>query len=52
MCVSDTHVKTDGMTHPMPDGDVLLHSGDFTYTGSLSEAKDFNAWLGKFVREG
>ncbi|XP_037775319.1 metallophosphoesterase MPPED2-like isoform X3 [Penaeus monodon] len=46
VCVSDTHVKTDDMTHPMPDGDVLLHSGDFTYTGSLSEAEKFNNWLG------
>lgn len=29
----------------MPDGDVLIHCGDFTNHGSLSEVREFAAWL-------
>ena len=31
----------------MPPGDVLIHSGDFTYTGYPKEVLDFNEFLGK-----
>ena len=31
----------------MPFGDVLIHAGDFTYTGSLEEVEQFNEWLGR-----
>ena len=30
----------------MPDGDVLIHAGDMTQNGEVSEVRDFNRWLG------
>lgn len=45
VCVSDTHSRTDGIQ--MPDGDVLLHTGDFSNLGLPSEVKKFSEWLGK-----
>ena len=30
----------------IPDGDVLIHAGDFTRCGHLQEVKEFNTWLG------
>jgi len=34
------------MKHVLPDGDVLIHAGDFTLTGHVSEVKKFHTWLG------
>ncbi|XP_066265191.1 metallophosphoesterase domain-containing protein 1-like [Branchiostoma lanceolatum] len=45
VCVSDTHSRSDRMG-TIPDGDVLLHAGDFTDLGHLQKVKDFNTWLG------
>eukprot|EP01063_Lacrimia_lanifica_P031390 TRINITY_DN5160_c0_g2_i1.p1 TRINITY_DN5160_c0_g2~~TRINITY_DN5160_c0_g2_i1.p1 ORF type:complete len:309 (+),score=83.74 TRINITY_DN5160_c0_g2_i1:49-975(+) len=39
--VSDTHNRT----FAVPDGDVLVHTGDFSDGGSKDEATAFNAWL-------
>ena len=42
--LSDTH----GCHHRLrnlPEADVLVHSGDFTMTGTESEALDFLNWL-------
>lgn len=43
VCLSDTH----GMHAQLkvPDGDILLHAGDFTNIGSMVEFIDFNNWL-------
>ena len=30
----------------MPEGDVLLHTGDFTMWGEKQEVIEFNQWLG------
>ena len=30
VCTSDTHNQTDGYNFQIPDGDVLLHAGDFS----------------------
>jgi len=35
VCVSDTHLKTSEMVHPVPDGDILIHAGDFSRRGYL-----------------
>jgi hypothetical protein len=43
-CLSDTHCQH--RTLRVPDGDVLLHAGDFTKFGDLDHVADFNAWLG------
>ena len=43
VCISDTHNKTDRME--LPEGDVLLHAGDFTQTGGQNEVKHFIDFL-------
>jgi Icc-related predicted phosphoesterase len=44
VCISDTHGKHRELK--LPDGDVLLHCGDFTDKGTHEEIMDFNEWLG------
>ncbi|KAJ7248843.1 Metallo-dependent phosphatase [Mycena haematopus] len=39
--ISDTH----GRTFPVPDGDVLLHSGDLTRSGTLNDLRQIMTWL-------
>ncbi len=46
VCISDTHSRTDKLHESIPAGDILLHAGDFTAAGSLSEVKLFNDFLG------
>merc|ERR1712137_542435 len=31
----------------VPPGDILIHAGDFTNTGLITEVEDFNHFLGK-----
>lgn len=46
VCISDTHGKHAGIR--LPEGDVLIHAGDFmTYGDRLSEIASFNHWLSK-----
>lgn len=41
VCISDNHThKFD-----VPDGDVLLHSGDLTHTGKVVEFEKTMEWL-------
>lgn len=43
VCVSDTHE-----TFPeLPDGDILLHAGDWTRRGEIAPISRFDSWLGK-----
>eukprot|EP00301_Raphidiophrys_heterophryoidea_P024364 c788_g1_i1.p1 GENE.c788_g1_i1~~c788_g1_i1.p1 ORF type:complete len:221 (+),score=46.68 c788_g1_i1:80-742(+) len=44
VCMSDTH--GDHRRIQVPDGDVLVHAGDFTCFGKKEHAQDFNEWLG------
>jgi hypothetical protein len=41
VCISDTHAHA----FEVPDGDVLLHSGDLTNTGTLREFEKTMDWL-------
>ncbi|EPQ58009.1 Metallo-dependent phosphatase [Gloeophyllum trabeum ATCC 11539] len=41
VCISDTHAHV----FPVPDGDVLLHSGDITNTGKLGDFQTSMGWL-------
>jgi len=41
VCISDTHSRTFNV----PDGDVLLHSGDLTKTGTLEDFEKTMTWL-------
>ena len=34
------------ISRSIPEGDVLLHTGDFTMRGGEQEVIDFNEWLG------
>ena len=43
VCISDTHSETRWLN--VPDGDVLIHAGDFTYDGSLRELLKFVEFL-------
>ena len=43
VCISDTHMMHDRV--PIPDGDVLIHAGDFSMRGDLVEIAGFNAFL-------
>lgn len=42
--ISDTHMKHGELA--IPNGDALIHAGDFTNRGTLQEIVAFNAWLG------
>jgi Icc-related predicted phosphoesterase len=44
VCISDTHCGHDKLK--MPEGDVLIHAGDFTYFGKPNQSEKFNEWLG------
>lgn len=43
VCISDTHNCNDQIT--VPDGDILIHSGDATITGTVEEVTRFNEWF-------
>lgn len=43
VCLSDTHNCNDQID--VPDGDILIHSGDATITGTVEEIKRFNSWF-------
>ena len=38
--------QAETMLEPVPDGDILIHSGDFTNYGRKEEVVKFNNWLG------
>jgi predicted phosphodiesterase len=42
--ISDTHQRHDDLV--VPDGDVLVHAGDFSRRGKEGEVVRFDAWLG------
>ena len=44
VCISDTHEFHRQIK--VPDGDVLIHSGDFSWRGTEEATVDFNEWLG------
>lgn len=44
VAISDTHMRHDRLE--VPDGDVLIHAGDFTRRGAIADVEKFNAWLG------
>jgi Icc-related predicted phosphoesterase len=44
IAISDTHSMHEQMS--IPEGDILIHSGDITLYGRLNELQAFNDWLG------
>jgi Icc-related predicted phosphoesterase len=45
VAISDTHGKHSLLK--IPECDILLHAGDFTYLGDPEELEDFSKWLDK-----
>ena len=45
VCISDTH--NNHRKIKLPEGDILIHAGDYTQNGNENEAIDFNDWLGE-----
>ena len=43
VCLGDTHGRHAEID--VPDGDVLVHSGDFSMLGSGEDIASFNLWL-------
>lgn len=43
VCLSDTHNCNEQIV--VPDGDILIHSGDATIQGTEPEIEDFLAWF-------
>jgi hypothetical protein len=43
VCISDTHNQTP----KLPRGDVLIHAGDLSNQGTISELRKTAAWLEK-----
>ena len=42
--ISDTHNQHHGLD--LPEGDILIHAGDFSGRGRVSEAQQFLDWFG------
>mmetsp|Transcript_8111 Transcript_8111/g.14217 ORF Transcript_8111/g.14217 Transcript_8111/m.14217 type:complete len:331 (-) Transcript_8111:53-1045(-) len=45
--LSDTHGHHDKIPLPLPDGDILLHLGDASDRGNLTETRSFVKWMKK-----
>ncbi|CAJ0939859.1 unnamed protein product, partial [Mesorhabditis belari] len=45
--LSDTHCKMEEIMDQIPDGDVLVHCGDFTNFGEYDKISEFNDQLGR-----
>ena len=45
VCISDTHSLQNLMTHPIPKGDVLIHSGDISNKGGEKDVTNFVHWF-------
>lgn len=43
VCLSDTHNQHWDIS--VPEGDILIHAGDFSFRGLQRELLDFNDWL-------
>jgi Icc-related predicted phosphoesterase len=45
VCISDTHDKHNQVS--LPEGDVLVHAGDLTMSGKMTETSQAAEWLNK-----
>ena len=43
-CISDTHMHHKKIA--MPETDMIIHAGDFTYHGEIAEVQKFLRWYG------
>jgi len=52
VCISDTHTRhrhlsSKGMGNILPEGDILIHAGDFSNVGGKGDVEDFIEWMMK-----
>ncbi|KAL3942223.1 MAG: hypothetical protein SGBAC_003532 [Bacillariaceae sp.] len=47
--ISDTHGYHERLTPSLPEGDILIHLGDFCNKGSASDALEFANWVTKIA---
>lgn len=47
VCISDTHLQHCKYPVNVPDGDILIHAGDATFEGKVSEIWRFTDWFEK-----
>lgn len=45
VCISDTHSLQDNMLYEIPDGDILIHSGDISNRGGEKDVTNFIHWF-------
>ena len=45
--ISDTHTKHDKLNGFLPGGDILIHAGDLTSRGYITEIENFAKWYDK-----
>lgn len=45
--ISDTHGRHYKMTNDITGGDIIIHAGDVSNRGLISEIKDFMDWFGQ-----
>jgi predicted phosphodiesterase len=45
--ISDTHTKHDKLNGFLPGGDILIHAGDLTSRGYITEVEYFMKWYDK-----
>ena len=43
VAISDTHNKHNNLK--LPEGDILLHAGDFSFTGDTESCSNFGRWF-------
>lgn len=53
VCMSDTHEELGKLIkdYEIPDGDVLIHCGDFTHQGGEKELIQFNEDMGSLTHK-
>src|SRR5215510_8900029 len=44
VCISDTHGEHESLS--IPDGDLLIHAGDFSLSEGIENIRCFDRWLG------
>jgi len=47
VCIADTHGHLKEILSKIPDGDVLIHAGDWTNFGDTAEIEKFNKHIGR-----
>eukprot|EP01084_Bolivina_argentea_P174777 302736_1 len=49
LCISDTHNKHDEIKN-IPSADILIHCGDFTMYGKLTEIQNYDKWIENLIK--